>query len=71
MPSPVCGPVGTWPCHVDPKQGHDLTLSDADLMLLRAGLRAYQRAFEAHAAEDSYTTHDQDQVSALRQTVVS
>ena len=56
---------------MDPKQGHDLTLSDADLMLLRSGLRGYLRAFEAHAAEDSYTTHDQEQMSALRQTVAS
>jgi len=48
---------------------HRINLSGADLMLLRAGLRAYLRTFEAHAAEDDYDSHNHEQVAALRQTV--
>lgn len=44
-------------------------MSGADLMLLRAGLRVYLHAFEAHAAEDAHLTHDSDQVSSVRRTV--
>jgi hypothetical protein len=54
---------------VEPTQRLDLSLSGADLMLLRAGLRAYLQTFEAHTAEDAYASHDHDQVSGLRQTV--
>ena len=54
---------------VDLQHGHDLSLSGRDLMLLRAGLRAYLQSFEAHAAEDGHASHDLSEVAALRRAV--
>jgi hypothetical protein len=62
-------PSHTYSRHVDLQHARDLSLSGADLMLLRAGLRAYLQDFEAHAAEDGHASHDLDEVATLRRAV--
>ena len=44
----------------------DLSVSQAEVMVLRAALRDHVRSVEAHAAEDGSTSHPRSEVDELR-----
>ena len=46
-----------------------MNFSASELMLLRAGLRAYHAAFEKHAAEDVTGAHSNEDVRELSERV--
>ncbi len=48
---------------------HTISLSNRELMMLRAGLKAYLTVFEAHRAEDAGATHPESEWLALRNHV--
>lgn len=66
---PLRVPTTAYARPVGPDDRYVVQASGADLMLLRAGLRAYLQTFEAHAAADDYASHDHEQVSTVRQQV--
>lgn len=48
---------------------HSMTLSGRELMMLRAGLKAYLNVFDAHRPEDAGATHPKDQWIELQNEV--
>lgn len=46
---------------MDPNATHSVELSGQDLMMLRAGLKAYLRAFERHRQADGGVAHPGDE----------
>lgn len=54
---------------VDVGAEHEVRLSGRDLMMLRAGLRAYVDAFSAHRAEDGGVSHPESQWRDLQREV--
>ena len=48
---------------------HTISLSNQELMMLRAGLKAYLGAFAAHRAEDAGATHPESEGFELRNQV--
>jgi len=48
---------------------HRISLSNRELMMLGAGLKAYLSVFAAHRAEDAGTTHPESEWEELRNQV--
>jgi hypothetical protein len=54
---------------VKPNAIHSVELSGHDLMMLRAGLKAYLQAFEQHRQADEGVTHPDDEWRRLQRQV--
>lgn len=54
---------------MDPAATYSVTLSGYDLMTLRAGLKAYLRAFAEHRELDGGATHPDDEWQRLQRHV--
>ncbi|NUU18286.1 hypothetical protein HP550_13600 [Cellulomonas humilata] len=48
---------------------HTMTLTSRELMLLRAGLKAYLTSFDAHRARDGGQTHPESQWREVQRSV--
>ena len=53
--------------HLDDQ--HSMSLSGRELMMLRAGLKAYMNYFDAHRAEDAGASHPESQWVELQKDV--
>lgn len=54
---------------MDLDRQHSVPLSGRELMLLRAGLKAYLIVFDAHTAQDSGASHPEGQRAELQNDV--
>jgi hypothetical protein len=54
---------------MDPGTTYSMTLSSYDLIMLRAGLKAYLRAFAGHRNFDGGGTHPDDEWQQLQRRV--